>query len=161
MRPPIVVPLTKTVDEMFDFFLRNNARAAAVLNEFGGVAGFITVHDVLRFIFGPHTMKSLNETRIRQIAPDTYEVPGDTKLAEFNRVTHFGISDRRMTTIGGVAFRHLDRLPHVGDETIVEGLTITVLEMEEHRIARVRVGRGTTSELHPHPSEPTGQETQE
>ena len=52
MHPPVVVPLTKKVDEMFDFFQERNARAAAVLNEFGGVEGFVTMKDVLKFIFG-------------------------------------------------------------------------------------------------------------
>ena len=44
-----------------------------------------------------------------------------------------------MTTIGGVAFRHLDRLPKVGDSVNLEGILITVLEMDAHRIASVRV----------------------
>ena len=48
---------------------------------------------------------------VEEVAPGTYEAPGDTKLTELERVTHFGIRDPRMTTIGGVAFRHLDRLP--------------------------------------------------
>ena len=52
MHPPVVVPPTKKVDEMFDFFQNNRARAAVVLNEFGGVDGFITMKDVLTFIFG-------------------------------------------------------------------------------------------------------------
>jgi CBS domain containing-hemolysin-like protein len=156
LRPPTVVPLTKKVDEMFDFFLRNDARAAAVLNEFGGVAGFITMNDVLRFIFGPLTARAEVETPVRQTAPDVYEAPGDTKLAELNRVTNFGIWDPRMTTIGGVAFRHIDRLPQVGDEVLVEGLTITVLEMDAHRIARVRVARGATPESAASSSETSG-----
>ena len=143
LHPPIVVPLTKNVAEMFEFFLKNEARAAAVLNEFGGVAGFITVSDVLRFIFGPLVSELEREVAVTQIAPDVYEASGDTKLSDFDRVTNFGLKDVRMTTIGGVAFRHLDRLPQVGDEVVVEGITITVLEMDEHRIARVRVGRGS------------------
>jgi hypothetical protein len=68
------------------------------------------------------------------------------KLTDFNNLTNFGIEDPRMTTIGGVAFRHLDRLPRVGDSIAVEGIIITVLEMDEHRIARVRVSRGTRDE---------------
>ena len=47
-----------------------------------------------------------------------------------------------MTTIGGVAFRHLDRLPVVGDSISIEDISITVLEMDEHRIARVSASRG-------------------
>ena len=51
-----------------------------------------------------------------------------------------------MTTIGGVAFRHLDRLPKVGDKVIVEDVAMTVLEMDNHRIARLRVTRGGDDE---------------
>ncbi|QDV40984.1 Magnesium and cobalt efflux protein CorC [Stieleria neptunia] len=147
VRPPIVVPLTKTVDEMFDFFVKSKASAAAVLNEFGGVAGFITVNDVLRSIFGSLTHRTDAPQRIVQIGPNTYEAPGDTKLGELDRVTNFDLHDPRMTTIAGVAFRHIDRLPCVGDQTVVDGITITVLEMDEHRIARVRVSRGETDAL--------------
>jgi CBS domain containing-hemolysin-like protein len=131
---------------MFDFFIRNDARAAAVLNEFGGVAGFITIRDVLRFIFGPIAQRLAPETQVTLVAPNVYEAPGDTKLTEFNRITNFGIEDPRMTTIGGVAFRHIDRLPRVGDEAFIEDLTITVTEMDAHRIARVRVTRGGAQE---------------
>ena len=142
VRPPIVVPLTKKIDEMFDFFRRNEARAAMVLNEFGGVAGVVTLNDVLRFIVGPITTPATRESEVKQVAPDVYEAPGDTRLAEFNRVTNFGIQDPRMTTIAGVAFRQIDRLPKVGDRAQIESFVIEVLAMDEHRISRVRVARG-------------------
>ncbi len=58
----------------------------------------------------------------------------------------FGIEDPRMTTIGGVVFRYLDRLPKVGDRVVVEGLVATVLEMDGHRMARVRVAKGSAGE---------------
>ena len=63
------------------------------------------------------------------------------KLNDFNNLTNFGIEDPRMTTIGGVAFRHLDRLPCQGDTVNVEGTVITILKMQEHRISKVRVAR--------------------
>jgi putative hemolysin len=142
MHPPVVVPLTKKVDEMVDFFKANNARAAAVLNEFGGVEGFVTMKDVITFIFGHVSGEFTGQDLYRERDENVYDVPGDMKLTDFNNLTNFGIEDPRMTTIGGVAFRHLDRLPRVGDTVMVEGIRITVLEMEAHRIARVRVGRG-------------------
>ena len=142
LRPPVVVPLTKKVDEMFDFFQANQARAAAVLNEFGGVEGFVTMKDVLTFIFGQISGEVHGLEHYEERDEDVYEVPGEMKLTDFNNLTNFGIEDPRMTTIGGVAFRHLDRLPRVGDDVSVEGVRITVLEMQAHRIARVRVARG-------------------
>ena len=141
MHPPVVVPLTKKVDEMFDFFQANNARAAAVLNEFGGVEGFLTMKDVLTFIFGQISDDISGSDLYRERDENTYEIPGDMKLNDFNNLTNFGIEDPRMTTIGGVAFRHLDHLPVEGDQVRVEGITITVLEMEVHRIAKVRVSK--------------------
>ena len=142
LRPPVVVPLTKKVDEMFDFFTANQARAAAVLNEFGGVEGFVTMKDVLTFIFGQISGEVRGEEHYEERDEDVYEVPGEMKLTDFNNLTNFGIEDPRVTTIAGVAFRHLDRLPRVGDDVNVEGVRITVLAMEAHRIARVRVARG-------------------
>nr|VFK47188.1 MAG: Hemolysin, contains CBS domains [Candidatus Kentron sp. TC] len=145
MRAPIVVPLTKKVDEMFDFFQENNARAAAVLNEFGGVEGFLTIKDVLNFIFGQISEDVIGQELYQERDENVYEVPGDMKLTDFNTLTNFGIEDPRMTTIGGVAFRHLDRLPCVGDKVTVEGIGIMVQEMDAHRIARVRVARVTAA----------------
>ena len=147
VRPPVVMPLTKTVGEMFDYFVSNDVRAAAVLNEFGGVAGFITINDVLRSVFGELMFPDSGESRVKRVSHNTYEMPGDTKLGVLNRVTNLAVSDPRMTTIGGVAFRHLDRLPRVGDEVVVDGITLTVLEMDAHRIARVRVNKASRDRI--------------
>ena len=146
MRPPIVVPPTKNVDEMFDFFQANNSRAAAVLNEFGGVDGFITMRDVLNFIFGEISEAMTGQHLYEEQDQNVYEVPGEMKLTDFNDLTNFGIEDPRMTTIGGVVFRYLDRLPQVGDRVVMEGIVATVLEMDGHRLAQVRVARGLAAE---------------
>ena len=142
LHPPVVVPLTKKVDEMFDFFTANDARAAVVLNEFGGVEGIVTMKDVLTFIFGQISGEVEGQELYRERDENTYDVSGEMKLTDFNNLTNFGIEDPRMTTIAGVAFRHLDRLPQVGDSISIEDITITVLKMDEQRIARVRVNRG-------------------
>lgn len=157
VHPPVVVPLTKKVDEMFDFFQSSGAHAAVVLNEFGGVAGIITMEDVLRMIFGDLIGGPRVETAFARLGPDTFEAPGDMKLGDLNRLTGLGIADPRMTTIGGVAFRHIDRLPRVGDEVRIDGVTVEVLEMDAHRISRVRVTRGTP-EPPPAPTDATSGE---
>jgi CBS domain containing-hemolysin-like protein len=145
LRPVVAVPLTKLVDEMFDFFQEHNARAAMVLDEFGGVAGIATMRDVLTFIFGPISGEVTGQELYEERDENRYEVPGEMKLTDFNDLTNFGIADPRMTTIGGVAFRHLDRLPKEGDRIMIEGFEIKVLEMEGQRIARVRVSRGAVN----------------
>jgi len=147
MHPPVVVPLTKKVDEMFAFFQINQARAAVVLNEFGGVEGIVTMKDVLSFIFGQISGLVRGQEHYRERDENTYEIGGEMKLTDFNNLTNFGIEDPRMTTIGGVAFRHLDRLPMIGDSINVEGISITVLQMDEHRVSRVRVSRGSAADI--------------
>ena len=139
--PPVVVPPTKKVDEMFEFFQKKQCRAAVVLNEFGGVEGFVTITDVLNFIFGQISGRVRGQELHRDRDLDDYEVPGDMKLVDFNNLTHFGLEDPRMTTIAGIAFRHLDGLPKAGDIVAIDDLELTVLEMDSHRIARMRVRR--------------------
>ncbi len=146
MSPPVVVPLTKKVDEMFDFFKSNKVRAAVCLNEFGGVEGFITIHDVLTYIFGDISGASRAEGLYRERDFNIYDVPGEMKLTNFNNLTNFGIEDQRMTTIGGVAFRYLDRLPQVGDRVQVDDVALTVMEMDAHRISRVRAAEVSAEE---------------
>ncbi len=147
LHPPIVVPPTKNVDEMFDFFQNNRARAAIVLNEFGGVDGFITMRDIINFIFGEISEDIRGQELYREQDNDVYIVPGQMKLTDFNDLTTFGIEDPRMTTIGGVVFRFLDRLPQVGDKVdLMDGITATVLEMEGHRLTEVRVARGDATD---------------
>jgi len=146
MHPPVVVPPTKKIDEIFRLFQANNVRAAAVLNEFGGVEGIVTMKDVLTFIFGQISGEIAGQEFYKEQDDNEYEVPGAMKLTDFNTLTNFGIEDPRMTTIGGVIFRHLDRLPQVGDSVVIEGIGLTVLEMDGHRIARVRATRGAGRE---------------
>ncbi|MGD2083219.1 MAG: hemolysin family protein [Chromatiales bacterium] len=142
--PPIVVPPTKKVNEMLDFFQSHKARAALVLNEYGGAEGIVSMRDVLTFLFGHLSGEVRGEALYEERDQDLYEVPGDMRLVDFNNLTNFGIEDPRMTTIGGVVFRHLDRLPEIGDRVTVEDVQMTVLEMDEQRIARLRVSRGTS-----------------
>ena len=146
LHPPVVVPPTKYVDEMFDFFQANNARAAAVLNEFGGMEGFITMRDIISFIFGEVSETAAAQALYEERDENVFEVPGEMKLTDFDDLTNFGIEDPRMTTIGGVVFRYLDRLPEVGDQVAMDGLIATVLEMDGHRLARVRVAKGAPGE---------------
>ncbi len=165
LRPLVVAPPTKRVDEMFDFFQANQTRAALVIDEFGGVEGIVSIRDVLTFIFGHLSGEAKGQALYHERDENVYEVPGDMKLTDFQDLTNFGISDPRMTTVAGVAFRHLDRLPRVGDRVNVEDCTLEVLQLDGLRIAQVRVSRGPiTEEPKPDPppeAEPTTPETPE
>jgi CBS domain containing-hemolysin-like protein len=138
LQPVIMVPPTKKIDEMFEFFLEHNAQAAVVLNEFGGIDGLVTLRRVINFIFGYAVGEEALHTMFDEIVPGVFEVEGGMKLTDFNTITNFGLIDNRMTTISGVLLRYLDRIPTVGDEVVVEGVRLQVLAVEGHRITRLR-----------------------
>jgi len=127
---------------MFDFFLDHKVQAAAVLNEFGGIDGLVSLKSVLSFVFGKITPETVPQAAYVELGENVYEVAGEMKLTAFNDLTNFGLIDPRMTTVGGLVLRALDRLPQVGDEVIIEGVVLTVLEMKGHRIARLRASKG-------------------
>jgi CBS domain containing-hemolysin-like protein len=145
LHPPVMIPLTKDVDEMLDFFQTQKVQAAMVLNEFGGVDGLVTMKDVINFVFGQVNARMSGDEVYHDKDTGSFEVPGDMKLNDLNDITNLGIDDVRMTTIGGIVLRHLDRLPRVGDEVRVDGLVIKVLEMDQHRVARVSIAKGVPS----------------
>ena len=98
---------------------------------------------VLSFIFGDISGGSKATSGFYAVKDNNiYEVPGDMKLTDFNNLTNFGIGDPRMTTIAGYAFRLLDRLPRKGDRVESEDIQIQIMEMDDHRISKVRVAKG-------------------
>ncbi|MEE4185641.1 MAG: hemolysin family protein [Gammaproteobacteria bacterium] len=139
LRPPVMVPPTKKIDEMFDYFQSKDLQAVIVLNEFGGVDGLLTLNDVLTCIFGRSQAEGEQPGFSWSEADQAYEVPGAMKLMDFNRLTNLGLDDQRMTTIGGVVLRHLDRLPAVGDRVAIDEVSIEVVAMDGNRIDQVRV----------------------
>jgi len=143
LQPAIMVPPTRKVDEMFEFFLKHNAQAAVVLNEFGGIDGMVTLKRVINFIFGHASGEEALHDMFDEPLPGVFEVEGSMKLTDFNTITNFGLIDNRMTTISGVLLRYLDRLPAVGDEVVVEGVRLQVLAVEGHRITRIRAMSAT------------------
>ncbi len=145
IHPLVVVPPTKRLDEMLEYFRAHDVSAAVVLSEFGGVEGLVTLRMVLDSLFRPVSGETTEAGHYAGPDLGTFDVPGDMRLTEFNLLTNFNVSDPRMTTVGGLVYRHIDRMPAAGDRVSVEGIGFTVLEMDEHRIARVRAVRGTRS----------------
>jgi CBS domain containing-hemolysin-like protein len=149
IRPPVMVPPTKKIDEMFDYFQRNDVQAVAVLNEFGGIDGLLTMNDVLTCIFGRTHDVSADSAVNYDPATGAYEVPGEMTLTDFAKLTNAVFEDSRMTTIAGVILRLVDRLPVVGDSVVVGDMLLEVAEMEDNRISRVRTSHDTARESEP------------
>lgn len=150
LHPVIMVPPTKKIDEMFEFFLKHDAQAAVVLNEFGGIDGLVTLKSLINFIFGHASGEEPLNKLFSEIESGVFEVDGAMKLTDFNTITNFGIDDSRMTTIGGVMLRHLDRLPAVDDEVELDGVHLQVISIDGHRIERLRASSVTSRKTGQH-----------
>ncbi len=140
LHPAVIIPPTKRINEMFEFFQTNNVRSAAVMNEYGGVDGYITMQIVFKFIFADITgPEDLAESDFKRLEDGAYEVSGLLQLDRFQNLIDVDLGDRRMTTIGGFIFMFLDRLPNIDEKIIVEHLTFTALQIEGNIIQRLRV----------------------
>jgi len=142
LQPAVIVPPTKHINEMFEFFQANNVRSAIVMNEYGGVDGYITMQIVFKFIFadisGPEVLSSED---FHQNDDGNYEVSGLLPLERFQELIDVDLGDRHMTTVGGFIFMFLDRLPVLNETIIVEDLVFTALQIEDNIIQRLRVER--------------------
>lgn len=146
IKPAHFVPPTKKVDEMFDYFQAHNTRVAIILGEYGEVQGLVTMKDVLKFIFGEISGRMEGQEYYHEEDENSYVVPGDMRLTDFNNLTNFDIEDPVMTTIGGVAFRLFDSLPRANERIIHEGYEFTALALTGLRISKIMVRRAVVND---------------
>src|SRR5881396_2598593 len=156
MRPPLFVPGTREVEDVLADMKRHKAHLAIVLDEFGGTAGLVTMEDLLEEIVGPiydeydRAPGSAPSTAVS----GTSGVPilaGATEISEVNRLLRLHLDDADYTTIGGLLFGRLGRLPKVGDRVNLQGATFEILEMDGRRVGSVRVWPATATHV-PEPS---------
>ena len=142
MRPPMFVPGTREVEDVLADMKRHKAHLAIVLDEFGGTAGLVTMEDLLEEIVGP----IYDEYDRPPAAPAPGEtspvIPGTTEIKDVNEWYGLALDDADYTTIGGLLFGTLGRLPKVGDQIALPGATFEIVEMEGRRVGKVRVTKG-------------------
>lgn len=140
MRPVHVVPGSREVEEVLADFKKLKEHMAIVLDEYGGTAGVVTMEDLLEEIVGEildEYDEPLPPDALR--AGDVTLVPGSLNIGEFNERFGLHVPDTDYTTIGGVVFGALGRLPVVGDRVTAHGATFTVKELDGRRIETLAV----------------------
>ncbi len=160
-RPAFFVPGTREVEDVLADMKRQKVHLAIVLDEFGGTAGLVTMEDLLEEIVGPiyDEYDQAPPTATAGVAGGVGSgeggvpiVAGSTEIAEVNRLLRLQLDDADYTTIGGLIFGRLGRLPKVGDRVNLQGATFEILEMDGRRVGRVRVWPATATQV----PEPTG-----
>jgi CBS domain containing-hemolysin-like protein len=148
-RPAFFVPGTREVEDVLADMKRQKVHLAIVLDEFGGTAGLVTMEDLLEEIVGPiyDEYDQAPAASPAAAGPGVPILPGGTEIGEVNRLLKLHLDDDDYTTIGGLLFGRLGRLPKVGDRVNLQGATFEILEMDGRRVGRVRVWPSTGEQV--------------
>lgn len=142
MRPAVFVPESKRLDVLLKEFRGNRQHMAIVVDEYGGVAGLITIEDVIEQIVGEidDEFDVEDDQNIRREADRQYLVRGVTRLEEFNEYfgSHFS-EEQGYETVAGLLMRQFGRLPRRGESLVVEGFEFRVMRADRRRIDALRV----------------------
>jgi CBS domain containing-hemolysin-like protein len=139
MRPALFVPGTREVEDVLADMKRQRAHIALVLDEFGGVAGLVTMEDLLEEIVG-QIYDEYDRPDASAAAPSGQRVlPGSMEVRDVNQVLGLSLDDSEYTTLGGLLFGVLGRLPKPGDRVPLQGATFEIVQMEGRRVGTVRV----------------------
>src|SRR5438874_3522307 len=150
-RPAFFVPGTREVEDVLADMKRQKVHLAIVLDEFGGTAGLVTMEDLLEEIVGPifdeydQAPAGGGGAAVTSPGGGVPIIRGGTEISEVNRVLRLHLEDTDYTTIGGLLFGRLGRLPKVGDRVTLQGATFEILQMDGRRVGRVRVWPATAT----------------
>ena len=142
MRPFYAVPETKPVDELLREMQKAHVYMAIVIDEYGGVAGLVTVEDILEEIVGEIEDEDINGEDAKEIVPvtdDEYEVLGSVEIGKIEKLFGMEIEADDFTTIAGLVIAQKGSLPVTGEHLSLRGLEVDVLEADKKRISRLRI----------------------
>jgi CBS domain containing-hemolysin-like protein len=139
-RPITFVPETLPLDRLLRRMRREQVHLAAVVDEYGGVSGIVTLENVIEEIVGQIQDEFDRETpELVAKGDDVYVVSGGMLVDDLEQALGVDFTDRDEDTIGGVILSELGRRPEAGDTVELPPLSLSVVEVEGNRIQRVRV----------------------
>ncbi len=144
LRPAYFVPETKSVDELLEEMQKSHVQLALVIDEYGGLAGLVTVEDILEEIVGEIEDEDIESEDIVEIVESDdgyYDVLGSTEVGKIERLFDLEIEDDDFTTIAGLVINESGRVPAPGTRLNFRGLDVEVLEADDRRIGRLRLRR--------------------
>ncbi|HYL03720.1 MAG TPA: transporter associated domain-containing protein [Steroidobacteraceae bacterium] len=141
MRPAVFVPESKRLNVLLKEFRRNRNHMAIVVDEYGGVAGMVTIEDVIEQIVGEIDDEfDVEEENIRRDAERQFTVRGVTRIAEFNEYFGARLSEQEgFDTVAGLVMKHLGRLPRRGESALIDGFEFRVLRADRRRVDALKV----------------------
>ncbi|GBG15550.1 magnesium and cobalt transporter [Novimethylophilus kurashikiensis] len=137
LRPAVFIPESKRLNVLLKEFRSNRNHIAIVVDEYGGVAGMVTIEDVLEQIVGDIEDEydyDETEDNIFRDASGRYRVKALTEIADFNEVLGVEFSDEEFSTIGGLVISKFGHLPKRGEQITFDGMKFTVLRADSRRV---------------------------
>ena len=144
LRPAVFVPESMRLNVLLREFRISHNHMAIVVDEYGGVAGLVTIEDVLEQVVGEIEDEFDSDDaadNIRVDAQGRYRVKARTEIDDFNAAFGTAFSDDDVDTVGGLLIRRLGRLPRRGEFHDVEGVRFKVLRADRRRIYTLLVER--------------------
>ena len=149
LRPAVFIPESKRLNVLLKDFRRARNHMAIVVDEYGGVAGLVTIEDVLEQIVGEiEDEYDFDETEA-QILLDRnglYRVKAQTSIEDFNSTFGTEFSDDEYDTIGGLLLNRFGRLPKRGEEIELDGLRFRVQRADSRRLHSLLVEKLSPTE---------------
>jgi magnesium and cobalt transporter len=136
LRPAVFVPESKRLNVLLKEFRSSRNHMAIVVDEYGGVAGMVTIEDVLEQIVGEiedeHDVEE--DYAIRRHSEVHYTVKALTPIEDFNEYFGTHYSDEEFDTIGGLVVHQIGHLPKRGERTVIDRLLFKVLRADNRRV---------------------------
>ena len=141
VREPNFIPETKRIDELLRQFQREHAQIAVVLDEYAGVAGLVTVEDILEEIVGEiqdEYDQEATEARVRRHSPTVIDVDARVHIDEVNKELGTRLpEDEGYETVGGLVMTRFARIPGEGEQIQHHDVLFKVLQSSERSVQRV------------------------
>ncbi|GAB2180980.1 transporter associated domain-containing protein [Denitratisoma sp. agr-D3] len=137
LRPAIFIPESKRLNVLLREFRASRNHMAVVVDEYGGVAGLVTIEDVLEQIVGDIEDEYDFDEAAGNIVLDNlgrYRVKAVTEIDDFNESFGTSLAHDNVDTIGGLVIQHLGRLPKRNEVVELDGVRITVLRADSRRV---------------------------
>ena len=142
LRPAVFIPESKRLNVLLKEFRSNGNYIAIVVDEYGGVAGMVTIEDVLEQIVGDiedeYDFDETEDNIIRD-ANGRYRVKALTEIADFNEALGTNFSDEEYSTIGGLVVSKFGHLPKRGEQVTFDNLCFTALRADSRRLHSISV----------------------
>jgi len=139
-KPPLVVPDSKLVSEMLKQFKKTRQQIAIVIDEYGGTEGLISLEDILEGIVGEYDDEFSHQARqVKKLEGSQYEIDASMRLSELGPIIGYPFeTDVDYVTLAGLIYNVLGRVPEVGETVDIHSARMVILEMDHHRITKVR-----------------------